>query len=265
MHGKRKFIRYAWQDSRGLSKGRGASFLVGLYYFIDILVFGFRYNSTTIEYKKRAFFSKRGKDRVEDISELKEIKRYKERVDKERILLSKYSAVKYENHRKWHKRNAVYQKAFNMGKGCWVQFGVYIRCTHNVAHSKITCGNKVSLSRNVEVDYTGGLVIGGNTAVAEGTKILTHGHDLLGLKDEAELIPGTNRVYLTPLEIGENVLIGAKSIIMPGVYRIGDNAIVSAGSVVTKEVPANSVVSGNPAKVVYTFSPEQRKDTKAII
>ena len=52
--------------------------------------------------------------------------------------------------------------------------------------------------------------------------------------------------------IVDNVFIGLGAIIMPGV-RIGSNSIVAAGSVVTKDVPPNSVVGGNPAKVISSF------------
>ena len=56
--------------------------------------------------------------------------------------------------------------------------------------------------------------------------------------------------------IGKNVWVGVKATITPGV-TIGDNAIVGANAVVTKDVPANSVVGGVPAKVIRTFG-EQR-------
>ena len=49
--------------------------------------------------------------------------------------------------------------------------------------------------------------------------------------------------------IGNRVFIGAESVLLPGVH-IGDNAIVGAGSVVTKSIPANSVAAGNPARVI---------------
>lgn len=52
-----------------------------------------------------------------------------------------------------------------------------------------------------------------------------------------------------PVNIGNNVWIGGGAIIMPGI-TIGDNAIIGAGSVVTKDVPKNAVVAGNPAKII---------------
>ena len=52
--------------------------------------------------------------------------------------------------------------------------------------------------------------------------------------------------------IGNNVYIGAEAIVLPGV-RIGNNVIIGAGAVVTKNVPDNSVVAGNPARVIGTY------------
>jgi maltose O-acetyltransferase len=52
-----------------------------------------------------------------------------------------------------------------------------------------------------------------------------------------------------PVIIGDNVWIGERAIILKGV-NIGDNAIVAAGSVVTKSIPNNSLVAGNPAKII---------------
>ena len=55
-----------------------------------------------------------------------------------------------------------------------------------------------------------------------------------------------------PIEIMDNVFIGCNSIILGGI-TIGSNVVIAAGSVVTKDVPDNSVVAGNPAKVIETF------------
>lgn len=66
----------------------------------------------------------------------------------------------------------------------------------------------------------------------------------------ARLHEGEKYQYQTyKIEIFDNVFIGAKAIIM-GDVKIGPNAIVAAGSVVTKDVPPNSVVAGNPARVI---------------
>jgi acetyltransferase-like isoleucine patch superfamily enzyme len=51
--------------------------------------------------------------------------------------------------------------------------------------------------------------------------------------------------------IGKDCVIGVRSIILPGI-KIGDSSVVGAGSIVTKDVPAHSVVAGNPAKVIRT-------------
>lgn len=56
-----------------------------------------------------------------------------------------------------------------------------------------------------------------------------------------------------PIQIGNNVFIGCNVTILPNV-QIGNNVIIAAGSIVTKDVPDNSVVGGNPAKVIGNFS-----------
>lgn len=54
----------------------------------------------------------------------------------------------------------------------------------------------------------------------------------------------------SPLEIGEDVWIGARAIVLPGCTRIGAHSIIGAGSVVTKDVPDYAIVGGNPANVI---------------
>lgn len=56
-------------------------------------------------------------------------------------------------------------------------------------------------------------------------------------------------VKSTPIRIGENVWLGANCVVLPGV-QIGNNAIIGAGSVVTKDVATNSIVGGVPAKLI---------------
>jgi maltose O-acetyltransferase len=60
------------------------------------------------------------------------------------------------------------------------------------------------------------------------------------------------------VRIGDNVFIGASAIVLPGV-TIGDNVIVGAGSVISKDIPSNVVVAGNPAKIIRTISEYKNK------
>ncbi|MFG3338382.1 sugar O-acetyltransferase [Glycomyces sp. NPDC048151] len=73
------------------------------------------------------------------------------------------------------------------------------------------------------------------------------------------LEPGPRRDKLEaakPITIGDNVWLGGGVIVCPGV-RIGDNTVVGAGAVVTRDLPANVVAVGNPAKVIRTLEPER--------
>ena len=65
-------------------------------------------------------------------------------------------------------------------------------------------------------------------------------------------------MYPRPVNIGKNVWIGSNSTICPGV-TIGDNAVIGAGSVVTKDVPENMVAVGVPAKVIKSIFEEENQ------
>ncbi|GIN87222.1 maltose O-acetyltransferase [Heyndrickxia sporothermodurans] len=85
--------------------------------------------------------------------------------------------------------------------------------------------------------------IGNNCMIAPGVHIYTATHPL-----DAET-RNSGKEYGKPVLIGNNVWIGGRSIVNPGV-TIGDNVVIASGSVVTKDVPDNVVVGGNPAKVI---------------
>ena len=112
------------------------------------------------------------------------------------------------------------------------------------------------------VTYGGGrLEIGDRTWIGYGCSIAAHLHIRVG--SDCHIGPYTNILdnsyhdvedhHLTPpsrpVEIGDNVWIGTRVIILPGV-TIGDGAVIGAGAVVTKSVPARSVAAGNPAHVI---------------
>ncbi len=90
--------------------------------------------------------------------------------------------------------------------------------------------------------------IGNNCTITSECSFLTHNGALSLVKDSDK-----NRLYhFQPIEVGDNVFIGHRTIIMQGV-KIETNVIVGAGSVVNKSVPKNSVVIGNPIKYVCSF------------
>ncbi|MFK4751343.1 acyltransferase [Oceanobacter antarcticus] len=97
-------------------------------------------------------------------------------------------------------------------------------------------GKGVKISLNAKLDKTNpkGVYIDDDTYVAFDAAILAHDMSRLVHKD---------------VKIGKRCFIGARSIILPGV-NIGDEVVVAAGTVVTKDVPDNVVVAGNPAKVI---------------
>jgi acetyltransferase-like isoleucine patch superfamily enzyme len=73
-----------------------------------------------------------------------------------------------------------------------------------------------------------------------------------------------SRDDVRPVNIGDNVWVGTGVIIYPGV-TIGDNSIVSAGSVVMSNVPANTVVAGNPARMVRTLAAAVQQDSNSCL
>lgn len=111
-----------------------------------------------------------------------------------------------------------------------IQKTVYRRIFRMDIHP--TCN--FSLSAKFDKTNPRGIHLGEYSYVAFDAAILTH--DL------------TRGVRLHT-RIGKNCFIGARSIIMPGI-TIGDGAIVGAGAVVTRDVPANTIVAGNPAKII---------------
>lgn len=94
----------------------------------------------------------------------------------------------------------------------------------------------ISLKASLDRTYPQGIHIGEGSAVNFGAVILTH--------DMA-------RSQHKHTRIGKYSAIGARSIVMPGV-TVGDHSIVAAGAVVTADVPDNTIVAGNPARVIRT-------------
>ena len=104
---------------------------------------------------------------------------------------------------------------------------------------QITFGKHVFINHDFTAMSIGGIEFGDRVQIGPHVTIVTDNHDLM------------NRYVLKcrKVVIGNNVWIGAAVSIMPGVH-VGENAVIAGGAVVTKDVPANTVVGGNPAKII---------------
>ena len=109
------------------------------------------------------------------------------------------------------------------------------------------CGKNIRVGKNVFINSgcrfqdQGGITLGDETLVGHNVVFATLNH---GFAPEDR-----GPTYPKPIRTGKKVWIGANATILPGV-TIGDHAIVAAGAVVTKDVPANVIVGGVPAKVI---------------
>lgn len=107
---------------------------------------------------------------------------------------------------------------------------------HNIYAQNVALGNTLIM------DY-GDVHIGEGTTLSKNNILITATHDCEDRK----------KIIIKPISIGKNVWISTGCIVLPGV-TIGDNSVIGAGSVVSKDIPAHCVVVGNPASVVRKLS-----------
>ena len=95
--------------------------------------------------------------------------------------------------------------------------------------------------------------LGDNVSVTSGVKFITHDGGMWVLRNEFPAID-----IIAPIRVGNNVFIGMDSIIMPGV-TIGDNCVIGAGSLVSRDIPPGTVAAGVPAKPLKTVDEYRAK------
>ena len=109
-------------------------------------------------------------------------------------------------------------------------------------------GDNVTINDGVYINARGAITVGNDVSFSAGSKIVSTGLDINEDKFNQSHID-------KPISIGNNVQIGTGAIVLLGV-TIGDNVIVGAGSVVTKDIESNSIVVGNPAKILRKLKRE---------
>ena len=117
----------------------------------------------------------------------------------------------------------------------------------------ITVGKNVFINACCHFQDQGGITLGDNCLVGHNVVFATLNHGFVP-EERQSMLPA-------PIVVGRNVWIGSNSTILQGV-TIGDNSIIAAGSVVTKDVPANAIVAGVPARFIRSISPEEEKQQK---
>ena len=109
--------------------------------------------------------------------------------------------------------------------------------------TNITLGDQVFFNFNCTILDVAAVTIGSRTLFGPGVQVYTATHPL----DYQERATGLE--YAKPISIGEDVWVGGGAIICPGV-SIGDRAVIGAGTVVTKDIPADTLAAGNPCRVI---------------
>jgi acetyltransferase-like isoleucine patch superfamily enzyme len=123
-----------------------------------------------------------------------------------------------------------------IGNHCLLKENIYLRAG---TEGKVVIKDRAAINSFCQIYGHGDVEIGEGTEIGPGVLITTTDHDY---HDEL-------RTRFKPVLIGRNVWIGANVTILPGI-KIGDNAVIGAGAVVTKDIPSYSVAVGIPAKVI---------------
>lgn len=125
-----------------------------------------------------------------------------------------------------------------IGNDCY--FWEKVACGADYPGASLLIGNRVQINRGVHLDTTGGLEIGDDVLISEETVVYTHDHGL----DPHSAPVGV------PKTIARGAWIGMRVIILPGCRYVGENSVIGAGSVVTRDVEPGTIVAGNPARAI---------------
>ncbi len=116
-------------------------------------------------------------------------------------------------------------------------------------HPEIKLGDQVHINSAIHIGCINKIEVGDDCLFGSHVMIIDHSHGKNSV-DELKIHPDERELYSKgPIKIGNRCWICENAVILPGV-TIGEAAVVAAGAVVTKDVPANCVVAGNPAKIV---------------
>ncbi len=145
------------------------------------------------------------------------------------------------------KRNEIMQKLFkSVGKNVWIEPD--FRCEFG---KNITIGNDVYINFGCVILDCGQVRIGNSTLIGPNVGLFSGNHTT----DAEERAAGG--LIPKPITIGNRVWLCGNVTVVPGV-TIGDDTIIGAGSVVTRNIPSGVIAAGNPCRVLRTITPEDK-------
>lgn len=147
------------------------------------------------------------------------------------------------------KRSKLLKEMFaEIGDGCYIEPPLRANWGGHFVHF----GKNIYANFNLTLVDDTHIYVGDATMFGPNVTIATAGHPILPeLREQAYQ-------YNMPVRIGKNCWLGAGVIVMPGV-TIGDNTVIGAGSIVTKDIPANVVAVGNPCRVMREIEEHDRE------
>ena len=127
----------------------------------------------------------------------------------------------------------------------------------------LTIGDNCEFGDNFHIVALKNIIIGDNVLIAARVFISDTCHGIYGgeAPDNPITPPNQRKLVYKPVVIGNNVWIGENVVVLPGV-RIGNGAIIGANSVVTRDVPENTIAVGIPAMVIKVFNSDKKKWVK---
>ncbi len=147
------------------------------------------------------------------------------------------------------KRELMLKEMFaEIGTGCYIKPPFYA----NMGGANVHFGNNIYCNFGLTMVDDTHIYVGDYTMFGPHVTVATAGHPILPeLREKAYQ-------YNMPVHIGRNCWLGAGAIVLPGI-TIGDNSVIGAGSVVTKDIPSNVVAVGNPCKILRKISDKDKE------
>lgn len=154
------------------------------------------------------------------------------------------------------------RKLIQIGNGLTTGYGCRIEA-HQInsdTNIKIFMGEGIEINDYVHIASGEKIIFGNHVLIASKVFItdINHGIYSGSFQDNPFSIPNKRKLSTSPVIIEDNVWIGESVCIMPGV-KIGKGSIIGALSVVTKNIPENSIAVGNPAKVIKIYNSEKKE------